>query len=187
MKQTISLLALALALGHVMALVSSFSPLYYSYQLPSSKKSALSMVSRHEYLRPQFHVASSASSTTMSTTATATTATATTATATATSSVDMERVQLCADNGSCGLEEMSQLLQDLEGLSSECSSSSFSSPNPNIECTVGQVSTREWYMDELGYQIERSLHKADEEKHLHQVDLTQHLRRMHEIAEYEER
>jgi hypothetical protein len=177
MKQNISLLAL----GHVMALVSSFSPLY---QLPSSKNSALSMVSRHEYLRPQFHVSSSPSSTTSINTPTTTD---TTTAVGSTSSVDMERVQLCADNGSCGLEEMSQLLQDLELLRSECSSSNSSSPNPNIECTVGQVSTREWYMDELGYQIERSLHKAEEEKHEHQVDLTQHLRRMHEIAEYEER
>jgi hypothetical protein len=149
MKQTISLLAL----GHVMAMVSSFSPLH---QVPSSKNCALSMVSRFEYLRPQFHVSSSPSSTTPTTTPTPTTIGS-------------------ADNESCGLEEMSQLLQDLEQLSSEC-----------LEYTVEQDSTREWHMDELGYQMERSSHMAEEEHHEHQIDLTQHLRRMHEIAEYEE-
>lgn len=163
MKQQIILLVAVLG-QHEMTTVSSFAPLF----IPSKSKSQLSMVSREDYLKPQFHATAEPG--------------AFVTEEERDTNVDMTRVEFCADSGGCDLEEMSQLLQDLERIKDECSSVS-----PNLESTVEDHTTTR-YMDELGYQIERSMHlNDDEEKKTHDnADLKQHLRRMHEIANYEE-
>eukprot|EP00980_Cylindrotheca_fusiformis_P008596 scaffold1828_cov98-Cylindrotheca_fusiformis.AAC.5 len=222
-KQTIFLVAILMLLDgedNGMTPASAFSPTILPSSSTAMKSSSLSMVSREDYLRPRFYSAPTTKPTTTPIVITKTNDDEIEEddNHSRMTSLDMNRVQYCADEGCCDLEEMSQLLQDLERMRDECSTVANVGPNNPIphECSVEQHATREMYMDELGYQMERFMHRKlqQQEQQQEQLEsnkedldaedeeirmsdqvmnedeeedvLKQHLQRMRDIASYEE-
>jgi hypothetical protein len=152
----------ALTIAHIVTSGASFSV----SPRPSFTVRALAMVSRAEYLQPHFEVSTLPTTTT----------------------IDIDRVKACAESndGLCGLEEISLMLQDLERLNEECSHPR-NSINP--ECDLDMRAERETLMDELGFRIEKESLRAKQpaqRKDSHPESLAYLLQRFHEIAEFEE-
>ena len=77
--------------------------------MPSSSKSALSMVSREEYLKPHFKSR---------------------AIEPKIKKINMEELEDCVESDECDLEEISRMLRDLEHFDSECTYLLYTSPSP---------------------------------------------------------
>lgn len=125
--------------------------------MPSSSKSALSMVSREEYLKPHFKSR---------------------AIEPKIKKINMEELTAYVESDECDLEEISRMLRDLEHLDSECTEIEKASMS---DCEQLQM-TREAYTKELSRKPQRQ-QQQQKKKGLATAD---HLQRLHEIADYEE-
>eukprot|EP00526_Cylindrotheca_closterium_P022465 CAMPEP_0113631896 /NCGR_PEP_ID=MMETSP0017_2-20120614/16575_1 /TAXON_ID=2856 /ORGANISM="Cylindrotheca closterium" /LENGTH=182 /DNA_ID=CAMNT_0000542423 /DNA_START=165 /DNA_END=713 /DNA_ORIENTATION=- /assembly_acc=CAM_ASM_000147 len=146
----------------------------------SSRTTKLRMVSRDEYLQPHFHFASATASTASSAgamlrppsfgtpLATPAAAAASPIRSSSSSSSLEQRVQdYCHDKGGCDLEEMARLMEEFKQVNE----------SPSSLFHFEETKTSQPDMKEES--------KAYDEVN-HNVDLKQHLLRMHEIADMEE-
>ncbi|CAJ1931263.1 unnamed protein product [Cylindrotheca closterium] len=161
-----SAISYILAIATILIVPTSAFTTSHKKTARTSSSTAFRMVSREEYLKPHFHTTVRPTTSMLNFDHPAsTTMTKSVPSSSSSSSVEQRVHDYCENKGGCDLEEMALLLEDFEQVNHAASSSLFS-----FDTTQTELRPQE----EKGAPVKRK------------VDLEQHLRRMHEIADMEE-